>query len=192
MKNIVLFGSPGSGKGTQSQILTNTYGLVHFNMGEILRKEYEDGTELGIVAASYWLKGNLSPNDIVINIFDANLKKYDDNCTGFIFDGFPRTIEQAISLDNLLDKFNTKIHHMILLDVNNELLTERLIERGKTSNRHDDKDTVIIEKRLQVYSKNTLPVAEFYKAQNKLNVINGVGTIQEIADRIFTVIHQTI
>lgn len=191
MKNIVLFGPPGSGKGTQGQLLTQSYDLVHFNMGEILRKEYESGTPIGIEAASYWLNGNLSPNDIVIKIFESNLKKYND-CNGFIFDGFPRTVEQAIALDNLLEKFNTQIHHMVLLDVDNELLKDRLIERGKISNRHDDKDPSIIQKRLQVYNRDTLPVAEFYKTQNKLNVINGVGTIEEIRDRIFSVIQQTV
>lgn len=192
MRNIVLFGPPGSGKGTQGQLLTEQYGLVHFNMGEILRNEYEAKTALGIEAASYWLDGNLSPNDIVIKIFEANLRKYDDTCTGFIFDGFPRTVEQAIALDALLEKFNTQIHHMILLDVDDLLLKERLLERGETSNRPDDKDPVIIEKRLQVYKRDTLPVADFYNSQNKLNVIDGIGTIQEITDRIFSVIHQAV
>lgn len=192
MRNIVIFGPAGSGKGTQGKLLMEQYGLIHFNMGEILRREYDSGSDIGIEAASYWLKGNLSPNDIVIKIFEANLKKYDDTCPGFVFDGFPRTVEQAVALDELLKKFNTEIHHMILLDVDNNLLIERLLDRGKTSNRDDDKDIDIIKKRLQVYIDDTYPVAEYYKSQNKLNKINGVGTIKEISDRIFSTIHQTV
>jgi adenylate kinase len=188
MKNIVLFGPPGSGKGTQGVILAHKYDLVNLVMGDILRKEFEAGTEDGIEASTYWLKGNLSPNDIVIRIFESNLKKHIDTCNGFIFDGFPRTVEQAIALDNLMSKFNTKIHHMILLDVDDNILKERILERGKTSNRPDDIDPDIISKRIHVYKNSTYPVAEYYKQQNKLNTINGIGDINVITDNIFEII----
>lgn len=184
MKNIVIMGGPGSGKGTQGQILKDKYGLIHFNMGEILRSEYENKSELGIEAASYWLKGNLSPNDIVIGMFDKYIKKYENKCSGFIFDGFPRTEEQAIALDKLMQKFNTKIDIVLCLDVEDSVLKTRLLERGESSNRPDDKDPIIIDNRIKVYKRDTYPVIEYYKLQNKFISINGIGAINEITNNI--------
>lgn len=183
MLNIVLFGPPGSGKGTQSEKLIAHYGLKHLSTGDLLRKEMKENTPLGIEAKKLIEKGLLVPDEIVIcmisNELDAN-----PNVKGFLFDGFPRTIAQAEALDRLLELKKTSINSALALIVNEEELIQRLINRAKTSGRLDDADPVIQKSRQDVYKKDTLPVADYYKSYNKFKEINGEGSIDEIFERL--------
>jgi len=187
MLNLVLFGPPGAGKGTQSQKLIEKYGLIHLSTGDILRGEITQGTKLGLEAKQLMDDGKLVPDEVVIgmisNKLDANTK-----AKGFIFDGFPRTVAQAAALDTLLDEKSTAISGMIALVVDDEELEKRLLERGKTSGRPDDANPEIIRKRINEYNSKTTPVAEFYKNQDKFTSINGVGSIDEIFSAVVTVV----
>jgi adenylate kinase len=179
MLNLVLFGPPGAGKGTQSQKLIDKYKLVHLSTGDILRNEIANGTKLGLEAKKLMDQGLLVPDEVVIgmigNKLDANRQ-----ADGFIFDGFPRTISQAEALDRLLESKNSSISGMIALEVDDKELEERLLSRGKASGRPDDANVGIIRKRIQEYNSKTAPVANFYKSQGKYSSINGVGSIDEI------------
>ena len=187
MLNLVLFGPPGAGKGTQSQKLIEKYGLIHLSTGDILRGEITQGTTLGLEAKQLMDDGKLVPDEVVIgmisNKLDANTE-----AKGFIFDGFPRTVAQAAALDTLLDEKSTAISGMIALVVDDEELEKRLLERGKTSGRPDDANPEIIRKRINEYNSKTTPVAEFYKNQNKFTSINGIGTVDEIFGSICKVV----
>lgn len=183
MLNIVLFGPPGAGKGTQSQKLIEHYQLTHISTGDLFRKHLGEGTELGEQARSYMDAGKLVPDQLVINMVDNKLEE-EQNTKGIIFDGFPRTIAQAKALDDLLDKKNMPITAMIALDVPDEELISRIIERGKSSGRSDDQDINKIATRLEVYRNETLPVANYYQEQGKYVAINGVGSIDEIFHNI--------
>lgn len=183
MLNIVLFGPPGAGKGTQSQKIIDGYQLIHLSTGDILRAEIANGTELGLKAKNLMDKGELVPDEVVIGMIEHRLSE-DKDAKGFIFDGFPRTVAQAEALDALLKKFDTEIHEMIALEVSEEELKKRLLERGKVSGRADDQDISKIENRISVYKKQTLPVAEYYEKQGKYKGINGIGSIDEIFGRI--------
>lgn len=183
MLNIVLFGPPGAGKGTQSENLIALYKLIHLSTGDLLRAERKAGTPLGTKANEYIQKGALVPDDVVIGMIENKIKEY-SNPTGFIFDGFPRTVPQAMALDELLSHHQTAISTMIALEVPKDELLKRLLNRGKDSGRADDQDVNIINNRIEVYNNETLPVADFYKKQIKYIAIDGIGTVEEIFNNI--------
>ena len=183
MNNIVLFGPPGAGKGTQSEKLIEKYRLTHISTGDLFRKHMSEGTELGQRAQEYMDKGHLVPDELVINMVDVKISST-QNSNGFIFDGFPRTVPQAKALDKLLNKKSTPIKVMLMLDVPEQELVNRLLERGKTSGRSDDQNEEKIRTRISVYEAETLPVADFYNSQGKLNKVYGVGSIDEIFGRL--------
>jgi len=189
MLNIVLFGPPGAGKGTQSENIISKYNLTHLSTGDLFRKHLGEGTELGKLARKYMDEGRLVPDEVVIGMVDDKIANTSET-NGFIFDGFPRTVAQAEALDRLMDKNNIKISGMIALDVAEDILKERIRERGKTSGRTDDQDEAKIETRIRVYLDETLPVAEYYEKQGKFTKINGVGTIEGIFADITKVIDQ--
>ncbi|MBX3164371.1 MAG: adenylate kinase [Bacteroidetes bacterium] len=179
MLNIVLFGPPGAGKGTQSENLINKYNLVHLSTGDILRSEIARGTELGKQAKAVMDRGELVGDNIVIGMIESKL---DENpyTKGFIFDGFPRTAAQAVALDDLLQKKGTGISGMLALEVDNEELVKRLLLRGKDSGRADDQNEDIIRNRIKEYNNKTLPLKNYYSEQGKFHSIKGIGSIDEI------------
>lgn len=183
MLNIVLFGPPGAGKGTQSEKIIEKYHLTHLSTGDLFRKHLGEGTDLGILARKYMDEGKLVPDEVVIGMVEEKINSTQDT-NGFIFDGFPRTVAQAEALDAMMEKNNLHISGMIALDVAEEILKERIRERGKTSGRADDQDIAKIETRIKVYLDETLPVAAYYDKQGKLTKINGVGTIEGIFENI--------
>jgi adenylate kinase len=187
MLNLVLFGPPGAGKGTQSQLLIDKYKLIHLSTGDLLRNEISNGTPLGLEAKKIMDEGQLVPDEVVIGMISNMLDKSKD-AKGFIFDGFPRTVAQAEALDNLLESRQESISGMIALIVDEEELEKRLLSRGKESGRPDDANQEIIRKRIQEYKSKTTPVANYYDKQGKLKSIKGVGSIEEIAGSIDTVI----
>ena len=187
MLNIVLFGPPGAGKGTQSEKLIEKYNLHHISTGDLFRKHLGEGTALGRLAQKFMDEGRLVPDEVVIGMVDDKIKSTPD-VKGFIFDGFPRTVAQAEALDELLAKNNMEISGMIALEVPEEILKERIRGRGKTSGRADDQDEEKINTRIKVYLDETLPVADFYKKQGKLAPIQGVGEIDEIFGKIAEVV----
>ena len=187
MINIVLFGPPGAGKGTQSDKIIEKYNLTHISTGDLFRKHLSEGTTLGLIAKKYMDDGNLVPDDVVIKMVELVIEACID-CPGVIFDGFPRTVTQAIALDVMLQKYNKSISGMILLDVDYVELKKRIMLRGQTSGRSDDQDIEKINNRIQVYKDETLPVANYYKSQSRLNMVKGVGSIDEIFNNICKVI----
>ena len=187
MLNIVLFGPPGAGKGTQSETLKEKYNLEHLSTGDLFRKHLKEGTKLGKLAQSYMDDGNLVPDEVVIGMVDQKIKETPD-VNGFIFDGFPRTVAQAEALDNLMNNNNTPISGMVALEVEEAELIKRLLERGKTSGRADDQNEDKIANRISVYNNETVPVAEYYQGQGKFKGINGVGSIETIFADICTAI----
>ena len=186
MKNIVIFGAPGSGKGTQSELLIQKYGFKHISTGDVLRAEIAAGTELGKTAQGFIDHGQLIPDSLMIEIL---AHKYDElcPCEGLIFDGFPRTVPQAEALKEMLAKRGTAVSGMLELAVDEAELMERLINRGKTSGRADDNEETI-KKRLVVYHSQTSPLIDWYKNDGKYQHINGLGTMEgifaEIAEAI--------
>ena len=187
MLNLVLFGPPGAGKGTQSQKITNKYNLVHLSTGDIFRYHIKNETDLGKLAKSYMDKGELVPDEVTINMLKSEVQK-NTQAEGFIFDGFPRTIPQAEALDQLLLEMNTGITLMVSLDVPEEELLKRLILRGKDSGRPDDTDENIIRNRINVYHQQTAIAADYYSRQGKFHQVKGVGEIEDIFKSICTVI----
>lgn len=179
MLNIVLFGPPGAGKGTQSAKLIEKYGLVHLSTGDIFRANIKGGTELGNLAKSYIDKGQLVPDEVTIGMLASEVNN-NPEAKGFIFDGFPRTQAQAAALDNLLSEKSTAITMMLALEVEEEELRKRLLLRGKDSGRADDQNPEVIQNRINVYNAETMPVKDFYLAQNKYKGINGIGEIDSI------------
>lgn len=179
MFNIILFGPPGSGKGTQSDKIVERFGLVHLSTGNLLRQEIADKTPLGMEAKNFIDKGQLVPDEVVIGMIDTMLEKHSD-AKGFLFDGFPRTVAQAEALDKLLALKKTGICKVLALEVSEEELVRRLVKRGETSGRSDDTDEAIIRNRFNVYKKETEPVAEHYAKQDKLVRIKGEGSVEEI------------
>ncbi len=187
MLNIVLFGPPGAGKGTQSFKLVEKYKLVHLSTGDIFRYNIKNETALGQLAKSYMDKGNLVPDEVTINMLEAEVNKHSD-AKGFIFDGFPRTTAQAEALDSFLESKETTISLMLALEVGEGELVKRLLLRGKDSGRADDTDEAIIRNRINVYNEQTAVAANFYNVQGKYHSINGVGDVKEIFERLCSVI----
>ena len=179
MFNLILFGPPGSGKGTQSDKLVEKYGLVHLSTGNLLREEIAQKTPLGLEARSFMDKGQLVPDEVVIGMIDSSLEHHKE-AKGFLFDGFPRTAAQAQALDKLLELKKTSIAVVLALEVGEEELVKRLLNRGKTSGRSDDTNDEVIRKRFAVYMNETSPVADHYKKARKFFSIKGEGTVNDI------------
>lgn len=189
MLNLVLFGPPGAGKGTQSERLIDKYELVHLSTGDIFRYNIGNATELGTLAKQYMDKGQLVPDEVTINMLAAEVEKH-ENPKGFIFDGFPRTKPQAAALDQLLTEKGTGITAMVALEVAEDELRSRLKDRALVSGRTDDADPAIIQNRIDVYNAETAPVKDYYVAQDKFYGIDGVGSIDQITERLTQVIDQ--
>lgn len=188
MKNIVIFGAPGSGKGTQSELLIKSYGFLHISTGDVLRAQIAEGTELGKIADAYISQGKLVPDELIIDMLaDVLAGHADEVARGVIFDGFPRTIHQAEALDELLAKRDSAVDIVVGLEVEEDELIARLINRGKTSGRSDD-NMETIKKRLDVYNNQTNPLREHYQTQGKYVAVHGMGSVEEIFGRIKTAI----
>lgn len=183
MFNLILFGPPGSGKGTQSEKIVERFGLIHLSTGNLLRQEISERTPLGLEAKNFMDKGQLVPDEVVIGMIDTCLEKH-PAAKGFLFDGFPRTIAQAEALDKLLSLKKTSISKVLALEVSEDELVRRLLERGKTSGRSDDTDETVIRRRFFVYKDETEPVAEYYDKQNKLERIAGEGSVNDIFQKL--------
>ncbi len=182
MLNIVIFGAPGSGKGTQSELIIKEYGVEHISTGDVLRAEMKNDTELGKIAKGYIEKGQLVPDDLIVDML-AKVLDSKANAKGVIFDGFPRTIPQAKALKSMLNERGTDVTLMLDLQVDEDELVKRLLERGKISGRSDD-NLETIKSRLEVYHKQTAPLADYYIGEGKHVAIKGVGAIEEIFGRI--------
>lgn len=187
MLNLVLFGPPGAGKGTQANLLIKRYNLIHLSTGDLLRGEIAKGTKLGLEAKSLMDAGNLVPDKVVIGMISSKLDN-NPNANGFIFDGFPRTTEQAKALDILLENKGTSISAMLSLKVIDDELIKRLINRGKDSGRADDQNENIITNRINEYNNKTAPLKDYYSNQKKLHEVMGIGSIDDIAKNLNKVI----
>lgn len=187
MTNLVLFGPPGAGKGTQAEFLKEKYKLVHISTGDVFRYNIKNETALGMLAKSFIDKGELVPDQVTIDMLEAEVEKNTD-ANGFIFDGFPRTSAQAEALDKLMESKDSAISAMIALEVDDEILVERLVKRGETSGRADDADESIIRNRIKEYYNKTAILKDYYSAQNKYFGVDGVGSIEDITVRLSSVI----
>jgi adenylate kinase len=183
MTNIVLFGPPGAGKGTQAEVLKKKYNLVHISTGDVFRYNIKNETELGKKAKGFIDKGQLVPDEVTINMLNNELENH-KGANGIIFDGFPRTEAQAEALDGLLKANQTSVSAMLALEVEDEVLVQRLLERGKTSGRADDADVNVIRNRIKVYYNETAILKNYYKKQDKYYGVDGVGSIDEITQRL--------
>jgi adenylate kinase len=183
MLNIVLFGPPGAGKGTQSENIIKHFGLSHLSTGDIFRANIKGNTELGLLAKSYMDKGDLVPDEVTIKMLESEYNKV-PGAKGFIFDGFPRTEAQAAALDKFLESKGTSITKMLALEVGDEELMKRLLERGKSSGRSDDSNPDIIRNRINEYNNKTAPLKNYYSKQNKFVSIDGIGTVEDIFERL--------
>lgn len=183
MINLILFGPPGSGKGTQAKKLVEQYGLAHISTGDLFRSEMKKETELGIRAKEYMAKGELVPDEVTIGMLKNRVNELAD-AKGFIFDGFPRTVAQAEALDHLLEENNTEVHGLVALEVPDQEIIDRILLRGKTSGRPDDNDTDIIRNRIEVYRAETTQVYDYYAKVGKSHTVDGLGSIEEIFGRL--------
>jgi adenylate kinase len=179
MLNLILFGPPGSGKGTQAAKLVEAYDLVHISTGDLFRAEMEAGTDLGRQANEFMSKGELVPDEVTIGILRNKMTSHREG-NGFIFDGFPRTVPQAEALDHLLSMLHQEIDALIMLDVPEEEIVQRILLRGKNSVRPDDRDEQIVRNRYQVYLSKTSPIYDYYNEKGKAFKVSGVGTIEDI------------
>ncbi|WP_322549255.1 adenylate kinase [Flavobacterium psychraquaticum] len=187
MINIVLFGKPGAGKGTQAEFLKKKYNLVHLSTGDIFRFNIKNDTELGKLAKTYMDKGDLVPDEVTIKMLESEVDK-NPEVAGFLFDGFPRTIAQAEALDMFLHGKKQQITATVALEADDNVLVARLLERGKTSGRPDDQDEVKIRNRYDEYNQKTAPLMHYYQKQDKFYAVNGIGTIQEVTARLNTIL----
>ncbi len=183
MVNFLIFGPPGSGKGTQSVKLAQKFNLVHLSTGDMLRAEIAGGTELGKKMSSIMAKGELVPDEVVIEMIAAKIDSA-KNTAGFLFDGFPRTVEQTKELEKMLGKRKMKIDMMLVLDVDHDELVKRLISRAELSGRPDDKDPSVIENRISVYRSKTEPIINYCQEKGLYQPVNGVGSIDDIFERL--------
>jgi len=183
MINIVLFGKPGAGKGTQAEFLKEKYNLTHLSTGDIFRFNIKNDTELGKLAKTFMDKGDLVPDEVTIQMLQSEVDK-NPNSAGFLFDGFPRTIAQAEALDSFLASKKQEITATVALEADDNILVQRLLERGKTSGRPDDQDEEKIRNRYQEYNEKTAPLMEYYKNQGKFHAVNGIGSILEVNERL--------
>ena len=191
MLNIILFGKPGSGKGTQAEFIKEKYKLVHISTGDLFRQNIKNQTELGKLAQKYMNNGDLVPDTVTIGMLKSEVES-NINANGFLFDGFPRTVDQAVSLDKFLDKKKLRIDLTIAIDVKEEILIERILNRGLTSGRKDDQDKIKIKNRFDEYNSKTSLLEDYYKNQNKFKIIDGYGNIEEITKRLYNQIDQFI
>ena len=187
MVNIVIFGKPGAGKGTQAEFLRSKYNLIHISTGDLFRYHMINKTPLGLKVTSILENGDLVPDKLTIEILENEVNKY-KKTSGFIFDGFPRTINQAKKLDKFLNSLSIQINFTIALEAEDEILLHRLLKRGETSGRSDDTNKEKILNRFREYNEKTLPLKEFYSKQNKFFSINGVGDINVISQRLISII----
>ena len=187
MINLILFGKPGSGKGTQAEFIKKKYDLIHISTGDVFRYNISKQTDLGLLAKSYMEKGDLVPDNVTIQMLEAEVNKT-PNAKGFIFDGFPRTTLQAEMLDEFLNSKNLSISMIIALEVDENILIDRLINRGIASGRADDQDRSKIQNRFEEYNKKTSTLINYYKSQNKFFEVEGNGEIDEISQKLFNVI----
>lgn len=188
MINLVLFGKPGAGKGTQAGFLKENYNLKHISTGDVFRYNIKNGTELGKLAKSYIDRGDLVPDEVTISMLKDEVEKNPD-AAGFIFDGFPRTTAQAEALDNFLESKNMQIDATIALEADDDVLVARLLERGKESGRSDDQDENKIRNRFDEYNQKTAPLRAYYEKQGKFYSVNGIGEINQITERLSTVVN---
>jgi adenylate kinase len=188
MKNIILFGKPGAGKGTQAAMLRDAFQLVHISTGDLFRYNIGNNTSLGALAKSYMDQGDLVPDEVTIKMLEAEVDANQD-AGGFIFDGFPRTAKQAEALDEFLHGKEMSIQATIALEVDEEVLIKRLLNRGKDSGRADDQDEEKIRNRFEEYNNKTAPLINYYKAQNKFHSITGVGTVTEISKQLIALLN---
>ncbi len=188
MLNLILFGQPGSGKGTQAELLINEYGILHISTGDLFRYEIGNNTELGLKAKEYMSKGQLVPDSVTIGMLENKVNANPD-AKGIIFDGFPRTIAQAEALDRFLASKNTSVTALIALEVPDEELVKRLLKRGESSGRPDDSDEQIIRNRIQVFRTETSPVFQYYDTQGKSRLIQGLGSINDIFESLTSAIN---
>ncbi|MBQ2424589.1 MAG: adenylate kinase [Alistipes sp.] len=189
MLNVVLFGAPGCGKGTQSELLEKKFGLSHISTGEIIRSQIKAQTELGIQMQEYISRGELAPDSVVISMVENYLNE-NKGIKGTIFDGFPRTTAQAEAFDKMLEKMGDSVDVMIYMDVPEQELVQRILLRGKDSGRADDASEEIIRNRIEIYNQQTAVVAEYYRAQGKYIAVPSLGTIDEVFERIATEIEK--
>lgn len=183
MINIVLFGKPGAGKGTQAEFLKTKYNLTHLSTGDIFRHNIKNETELGKLAKTFMDEGNLVPDEVTTKMLIDAIEST-ENTAGFLFDGYPRTLSQSLALDEYLESVNEPVTATIALDADDEILVKRLLERGKTSGRPDDQNEEKIRIRYDEYNTKTAPLMDYYKKQNKFYTVNGIGTIEEITERL--------
>ena len=187
MINIVLFGKPGAGKGTQAEFLKSKYQLFHISTGDLFRHHISNKTDLGMLAQSYMDKGDLVPDQVTIDMLKDAVETHSE-ARGFIFDGFPRTSKQADALDTFLSEKSMQISATVALEADDDVLAERLVNRGKTSGRVDDQDEEKIRNRFEEYNNKTAPLRDFYEAQGKFHSVDGIGGIDEITHRLTTLI----
>lgn len=180
MLNLILFGPPGSGKGTQAVKIAEKYDLLHLSTGDMLRSEIQNDTELGKMAKQFIDEGKLVTDEVIIGMIESKIDSTSDKVKGYLFDGFPRTQAQAEALDSMLAGKSSQIQQVLALEVSEEEITKRILERGKTSGRSDDNDESVIRNRFRVYLSETAPVADHYQNQDKLSSLKGEGTIDEI------------
>lgn len=191
MINIILFGPPGSGKGTQAALLVERYGLEHVSTGDLFRREIGNGSSLGKQAQQYISRGELVPDEVTIGMLRQKVEAHPE-AEGFIFDGFPRTVAQAEALDRLLDEEGTAVHLLLSLEVDDEEIVKRIKGRAVVSGRPDDADEGVIRHRIAVYKRETAPVFEYYERRGKSHRVNGIGSIEEIFRRLCALIDHTL
>ena len=187
MINIVLFGKPGAGKGTQAEFLKEKYNLTHLSTGDIFRYNIKNDTNLGKLAKTFMDKGDLVPDEVTIKMLESEVDK-NPQSAGFLFDGFPRTLAQAAALDAFLESKNQSITATVALEADDNILVSRLLERGKTSGRPDDQDEEKIRNRYDEYNQKTAPLMHYYDAQGKFKTVDGIGSVEEVTQRLSKVI----